>query len=120
MVLPLKYLGRVLLAADDDWATVVQNLAKVQTVWQRMSRILSSHGGRLQVYGFFFKAVAQLVFFFGADMWVVTPRMGRVPGGFQYQVARRLTGRIPRRRLDRNLDYTSTEAAIAAAGFEPM
>ena len=41
MVTPLRYLGRVLLAADDDWPEVVQNLVKAWTVWQRMSRIMS-------------------------------------------------------------------------------
>ena len=54
-----KYLGRVILAADDDWPAVVQNLEKVRTVWWRMARILSREGVRLRVPGFFFKAVAQ-------------------------------------------------------------
>ena len=31
---------------------------------------------------FFFKSVIQLVFLFGAEMWVVTPTHGTGPGGF--------------------------------------
>ena len=33
MVTSFNYLGRVLLVADDDWTTVVQNLVKAQMVW---------------------------------------------------------------------------------------
>ena len=69
--------------------------------WRRMTRILSREGAEPQVSIFFFKTMVQLVIFFGAETWVVLPYMGRVLGGFQVQVARRLTGRIPRRRAGR-------------------
>ena len=36
MVPSFKYLGRVISAADDDWLTVIQNLAKARKVWRRM------------------------------------------------------------------------------------
>ena len=99
MVLYFKYLERAQLAADDDWPEAIQNLAKVQTVWRRMLRILIRKGMRPRVSGFFFKAVIQSVLIFGAETWVITPHMGRVLGDFQYQVARQLTGRLPRWRL---------------------
>ena len=41
MVTSFIYLGRVISTADDDWLAVVRNLAKVRTVWRRMTRILS-------------------------------------------------------------------------------
>ena len=85
-----------------------------------MTRILRREGARSRLSGFFFKAVIQSVLLFGAEMWVVIPSMGRVLGGFRDQVARRLVGRLPRRRPDRNWEYTSVEAARAEAGFEPM
>ena len=71
-----------------------------------MTRVLSRDGTRPCMPGFFFKAVAQLVLIFSADMWVVTPHMVRVLGGFQYQVERRLMGRIPWWRLDGKWEYT--------------
>ena len=70
-------------------------------VWLRMSRILIREGARPRVSGFFFKSVVQSVLLFGADNWEVSPCMGRALGGFQDQVASLLTGRLPRRRLDR-------------------
>ena len=109
IVLSLKYLGRVILAANDDWSAVIRNLTKARTVWRRMLRIMSREGASPRVSGFFFKAVVQSVLLFGAETWVVTPHMGRVLGGFQDQVARWLTlgyhsggctegGSTPRRR----------------------
>ena len=59
MVTYLKHLGRVISAADDDWPTVVQNLVKMKTMYQRMSRILIREGARPQVSGFFFKSAVQ-------------------------------------------------------------
>ena len=54
---------------------------------------------------------------FDAEMWVVTLCMGQVLGGFQYQVAQRLTGQLLHRRLDGRWEYTLTEAAREGAGF---
>ena len=59
-----------------------------------------------------------LIFF--AETGVANPRMGRFQGGFQDQVARRLTGWLPRRRLDGRWEYTSEETAREEAGFEMM
>ena len=60
----------------------------------------------------------------GVDIWCRYvggyPPYGTVPGGFQDQVARILIGKLPWRRLDRKWEYTSAEAEISEAGFEPM
>ena len=56
-------------------------------------------GSELQVSVFSFKAIVQAVLLFGSETWVVTPRMGRVLGGFQDQVAQRLTGRLAQQKL---------------------
>ena len=88
MVISFNYLGRVLSAADDDWTAVVQNIVKARMVWRRMSRILSREGARPRVSGFFFNAVFQSVVLFGADTWVVNPRMAWSLGGVRDQVAR--------------------------------
>ena len=60
------------------------------------------------------------MFLFGAETWVVTPHMGRVLGGFQYHVVRRLTGRLLRKRLDGEWEYTAAEATREEAGFKLM
>ena len=72
------------------------------------------------MYGFFLKSVVQVVLVFGSDTWVVTPRMGRVLGGFQDQVALRLAGRLPQRKTDGKWDYTSAAMAREEAGFQIM
>ena len=88
VVTSFRYLGRLILAADDKRPAVVQNLVKASAVWRRMTRILIREGERPRVSVFFFKDVVQLVLLSGAETWVVTLRMGRVLGGFQDQVAR--------------------------------
>ena len=37
MVTPFRYLGWVILAADDDWPAVVKNLSRARAVWRRMT-----------------------------------------------------------------------------------
>ena len=44
--------------------------------------------------------------------------LGRILGGFQDQVARRLTGGLPWRRMDGMWNYTLAEAAREEARFE--
>ena len=55
-------------------------------------------GGGSEGIGIFFKAVSQAVLMFGEEMWVLTPRMEQALDRFHHKVARRLTGRQPRRR----------------------
>ena len=85
-----------------------------------MSGILSREGSSPRVSRFFFTSVDESVLIFGAETWVVPPCMGWVLGGFQYQVAWRLTGRLPQRRLDVKWGYISVEAARSEEGFESM
>ena len=95
MVTPFQYLGRVILAADNDWPEVARNLSRARAVQKRMKGILSREGAEPRMSGLFLKAMVQVVFLFGLETWVVPSRMGRALGGFQEQVATRLTGKLP-------------------------
>ena len=81
-----RYLRWVLAARDDGWLTVVGNLGKARKSWGRLSQILSREGADLKVSGHFYKAVSQAVLLFGADTWVITPRMERDLDSFQHRV----------------------------------
>ena len=65
----------------------------------------------------FFRSVTQAVLLFEVDTWVLTPMMERALSIFQHKVARRLTGRQPRRRGGGNWDYPLLEEAMVEAGF---
>ena len=95
-------------------------MARVKTIWSRTSRILVREGAAPQVSRFFFKAVIQVVLLFGVETWVVTPLIDKALRGVQKQVARRLTGKIPRKTTDRTWRYTSEAAVRETAGFWTM
>ena len=57
MVTYFKYLGRVILEADEDWPVVVKKLSLARKVWSRMSYILSREGAVPRVYCLFFQAL---------------------------------------------------------------
>ena len=59
MVTSFKYLGRVLLVADDELMTVVLNVVKARPVWWIMSKILIREGARPLVSVFFLKFIIQ-------------------------------------------------------------
>ena len=103
--------------ADDDWTLVVNNLSRARAVWKWMTRILSREGAEPRVSIFFFKAVVQAVLLFGLETWVVTPRIVRVLGGFQDQVPRRLTRRIPWQKNDGKWEYTSAATKKGGCRF---
>ena len=52
-------------------------------------------------FGQIYLAVGQSIFLYGSEKWVMTPRIGRVLGGFHHKVARRLKGGKPWRGGDR-------------------
>ena len=58
--------------------------------------------GRQESVGEFFKAVVQQVLLFGAETWVVTPRIERVLNSFMHGDAIWITGRQTRRGWDGN------------------
>ena len=66
MVTSFRYLGRVILAADDDWPEVVKYLSRARAVWKMMTRIISGYGEEQWVSVFFIKAVVQAVLLFGS------------------------------------------------------
>ena len=96
-----RYLVLVISAADEEWPAVVGNLSRERAVWRSMTRILIREVAAPRVSGFFFKSMVQVMLIFGAETWVVTPRIGKALGVFQAQVERRLTGWLPWRTPDR-------------------
>ena len=100
-------------AGDDDWPAVAGNLKKARKSWWRLSRILGREGATVRISGAFFKSVVQQVLLFGAETWVVTPRMERALSGFLHRAARRLTGRQARRGRNGTWHYPSLEGGHA-------
>ena len=54
---------------------------------------MSREGVDARTLGRIFVAVVQEVVIYRSDMWLMTPRIGRVLGGFHHRVAHRMTGR---------------------------
>ena len=54
-----------------------------QKSWGRLKRILIREGADKRVSGDFFKVVVQQVLLFGAETWVVTPRIERALNSFE-------------------------------------
>ena len=62
----------------------------------------------------------QAVLILEGETWILTPHMGKALAGFQIQVVRRLTGKLPHRKMDGTWKYTSAEAVREAAVFLTM
>ena len=92
-VTAFRKLVQVLTAVDNDWLAVVGNLGMARKSWGWLFRILSREGADPKVSEHFYKALTQAVLMFGAEKWVLTPRMERDLDSFQQRVAQRITGR---------------------------
>ena len=112
-----KYLGRIMAEGDDDWSAVVGNLVKARKSWGRLARILSREGADKRVLGTFFKVVLQQVLLFGAETWVLSPRIERALESFMHGAVRRITGIHPRRGWDGIWYYPSLAGSMKEAGF---
>ena len=116
-VTEFRYLGRVMTNTDDEWPAVAGNIRKAQVTWGRLARILGREGADPKVSRNFYIAVTQQVLLFGAKTWVLTRRMEAALDAFQGRVARRLTGRMPRRGRDGDWLYLPLEGATKEAGI---
>ena len=70
----------MILAADDNCPVVIQNLTMVKEFLRDEDP--EQGGGEAAGVRIFFKAVVQSVLIFGEEIWLVTPHMGQVMGGF--------------------------------------
>ena len=102
-----KYLGRGLANMDDDWPEVAGNIRKARASWGRLERVLGREGADPKVSHSFYTSVTQQVLLFRAESWVLTKKMESALGALQGRVARRLTGRKPRRGRDEEWIYPS-------------
>ena len=98
-------------AEDDDWKVVAGNLVKARKSWRRLARILSREVADKRVSGTFFKAVVQHVLLFGAETWVLTPRIERDLESLMHGAACKITGRQPQRGWDVKCYYPSLAGA---------
>ena len=87
-------------ATDNDWPAVAGNIKKARRSWVRMAWVLGREGEDPKVSQTFYIAVTQQVLLFGAETWVLKNKMESALDVFQCRVARKLTGRQPRRRRD--------------------
>ena len=83
-VTEFKYLGWFLTAYDDEWQEVVANIQKSLIRWSSFFRILGWERSDPRTSGTFYKAVVQVTLLFVSETWVVTPRTGRILGGFHH------------------------------------
>ena len=112
-----KYLGWILTAGDENWPAVTGNLVKARNSWGRLTRILIREGADKRISGTFFKAVVQQVLLFGAETWVLTPRIERALDSFMHGSARRITGRQPHTGWDGKCYYPYLAGAMKETGF---
>ena len=61
-VTSFKYLGMVLLAADDKWPVVVRDLRKACQKWAQLTRVMSREGADARTLGRIDFAVVQFFF----------------------------------------------------------
>ena len=67
----------------------------------------------------FFRVVVESVLLYGSETWSLSPTALRCLDGFQVEVARRLTGMLPKKRGDVWV-YPKSADVMAAAGLRPI
>ena len=86
----------------------------------RLTWVLSREGEDARTPGNIYLAVVQLVLLYRSEPWVLKPRMQRVLVSFHHRVARRLTGRQPRKGRGRGWVYLLLEDNMVEAGLQQV
>ena len=95
-------------------------MKNVRKSWARLTMILGREGANLRVSRIFFNMVVQAVLLFGSETWVLNPRMEWDLVSFHQTVARRITGRQPRRQDEGGWYYPYLETAMKESVFEEI
>ena len=90
-----------MMASNEYCPVAAGNLRKARKRWDHMSIILGREGANPRVPGKYLMTLMQAVLIFGEETWVMTACIVWALGGFQHRVDRQITGRQPRRLLDR-------------------
>jgi hypothetical protein len=114
-----KYLGRYFTSTDSDWPTLYKNLQKARAKWAIIAKVLVRDNATPRVSGMFYKAVVQAILLYGSESWVITPAMIKVLDSFHHRVARRITGRMPRR-INGIWHYPPIAPTLEEAGLYTM
>ena len=112
-----RYLGRLLMATEDDWPAVTGNIRKAWVSWGRLARVLGREEADPKVSRSFYNAATQQVLLFGAETWFLTRKMESALDAIQGRVERRLPGRQPLRDRDGGWFYLSLAGAMKEAGM---
>ena len=65
-----------------------------------MAWILGRDGADTWTLGCFYVTVVQAILLFRSQTWVLTLHIKRILGGFHHRVARRISGKMPHRRVE--------------------
>ena len=82
-----------------------------------MSVILEREGAEPFISGWFYVAIVQAILLFGAETWVVTPRVLQALEGFHHRAARQMAGMGGKRLVDGTWEYPPIDGALAATGL---
>ena len=79
-------MGRPLMATNDNWSEVIANIQKTRKSCSRMDLILGWEGADTRILGHIYIVVVHSILLFGLEIWVVTPHIKRILGGFHQSV----------------------------------
>ena len=91
---------------------------KERRKWARLTRVLGREGEDARTSVYIYLEVFQYVMLYGLEMWIMTPRIGRLLGGFHNRVSCRMVGRQPQRVRGEGWVYLPLEDVMAEAGLQ--
>ena len=108
------------MLSDNGCPDVVANLRKSPKRLARLSRIIGQEGVDPHTSGNFYIAVVQAILIFGAETWVIYPRIGKTLGGLHHRVSRRLAGMHPWWDMTGGWVYQPLDAEMTSVDLEEV
>ena len=115
-----KYLGSLMSVSDYDWPSFLSNLRNAWKKWDRLSRVMEWEGVDTRTTGNLYMALVQAVLLFGLETLVISPRIGRILGGYRHQVVRRMMRQKSRQQVDGSWVYPPLDTAMVEVVLEEV
>ena len=96
-----------------------RNLAKAQSIWARISRVLRAENASARVCDMFYKATVQSVLLFRSKTWVLSPATLQRLESSHVKAARRMTCLLPKK-VGGSWTFPKTKTVLTATGLHSI
>ena len=118
IVREFKYLGRIINEKNEDDTAIKKNLEKAQSIWRRLSKLLSREGANPPIMARIYRTVVESILLYGSESWEYNKKQIKMLENFNKRCARTITKKFIHPNKDGTWTYPESKQILEECGLE--